>query len=238
MQKNYYVILGVGSGATLEEIKSAFRRRALELHPDRSGLGDRPFQELQEAYGVLSDPERRHNYDARRQPLAVRRHPWGPSAEPMVDRRVEAEPFQQSHEAWSPRQIAVDKSFDHYAPSFDDIFHRLWTNFDGLSRPKEERLESLTVEVLVSPAEAMRGGRVRMRIPGKATCPICGGQGAVGLYECWRCEGQGARVVAYPLEVSFPAGLRDGHAVRVSLEGFGVENFYLTIVFRVSGGMI
>lgn len=95
MQKNYYVILGVGSGATLEEIKSAFRRRALELHPDRAGLGDRPFQELQEAYGVLSDPQRRHNYDARRQPLAVRPHPCGPPAEPLVNRRVEAEPFSQ-----------------------------------------------------------------------------------------------------------------------------------------------
>jgi DnaJ-class molecular chaperone len=233
MQKNYYVILGVGSGATLEEIKSAFRHRALELHPDRSGLGDRPFQELQEAYGVLSDHQRRLNYDARRQPLAERRHPWGPSAEPLVDPRVEAEPFKQSHEAWSPRQIAVDKSFDHYAPSFDEIFHRLWTNFEDLSRPKAEQLESLTVEVMVSPAEAMRGGCVRMRIPGKATCPICGGQGAVGLNECWRCEGQGARTAAYPLDVTFPPLLRDGHVVRISLARFGIENFYLTIIFRV-----
>lgn len=233
MQKNYYVILGVGSGATLEEIKSAFRRRALELHPDRSGLEDGPFQELQEAYGVLSDPERRQNYDARGDSVAVRRHPWGPSAEPLVKRRIEAEPFTQAKERRSVREIMLDKSFDHYAPSFAQIFHRLWTNFEGLARPKAEQLESLTVEVPVNPAEAICGGSVRMRIPGKATCPTCGGRGALGLYECWRCEGLGAQSVGYRLDMTYPPFLRDGHVARISLDRFGMDNLYLTIVFRV-----
>ncbi len=106
MQKNYYAVLGVGSGATLEEIKSAFRRRALELHPDRSGLEDRPFQELQEAYGILSDPGRRHKYDAGRRSIVARRHPSGPAAEPLVTRRVKAEPFRQADlQCRLPRQV-------------------------------------------------------------------------------------------------------------------------------------
>src|SRR4030095_7256547 len=63
MQKNYYVILGVSSDATLEEIKSAFRQRAMELHPDRSGKESAPFLEVQEAYNVLSDATQRRRYD-------------------------------------------------------------------------------------------------------------------------------------------------------------------------------
>ncbi len=63
MAKNYYLILGITADATKEDIKAAFRRRAMELHPDRSGLGSGPFQEAQEAYSVLADPDRRRRYD-------------------------------------------------------------------------------------------------------------------------------------------------------------------------------
>jgi len=63
MAKNYYLILGIASNASHEAIKAAFRQRALELHPDTSGMESGPFLEVQEAYGVLSDPERRCRYD-------------------------------------------------------------------------------------------------------------------------------------------------------------------------------
>ena len=63
MAKNYYLILGITADASAEDIKAAFRRRALELHPDRSGLESGPFQDAQEAYSVLGDAERRRRYD-------------------------------------------------------------------------------------------------------------------------------------------------------------------------------
>ena len=63
MEKNYYVILGVSSNATVEEVKAAFRQRAMELHPDRSGKESDSFLEVQEAYGVLSDDTQRRRYD-------------------------------------------------------------------------------------------------------------------------------------------------------------------------------
>ena len=59
MKKNYYVILGVTADASSEEIKAAFRRQAVEVHPDQLGLESGLFQEVQEAYGVLGDTERR-----------------------------------------------------------------------------------------------------------------------------------------------------------------------------------
>ena len=92
LSKNYYVILGVASDASGDDIKSAYRRRALELHPDTSGLESGPFLELKEAYGVLSDPQRRGHYDRVVHSDATRGRPWGPQAEPLVRERPRGEP--------------------------------------------------------------------------------------------------------------------------------------------------
>jgi molecular chaperone DnaJ len=63
-QKNYYQILGVSRTATAEEIKKAYRKLALEHHPDRAGKeAEARFKEVNEAYQALSDPQKRANYD-------------------------------------------------------------------------------------------------------------------------------------------------------------------------------
>lgn len=235
MQKNYYVILGITSDATLEDVKSAFRRRALELHPDTSGLESGPFLELQEAYGVLSDPERRRRYDRHTHPIVTRRRRWGPAAEPMVRARPPAEPLRAAESARGFREFPLADIFAHQSPSFDELFDRVWSNFDTVSRPKSEGLESLTVEVVLSPEEARLGGRVQVNIPARAACPACGGSSAAGFYECWRCEGHGALTTEYPILVAYPPGLRDGHAAQIPLTRFGIESLYLTVLFRVSG---
>jgi molecular chaperone DnaJ len=236
MRKNYYVILGIASDATLEEVKSAFRRRALELHPDTSGLESGPFLEAQEAYGVLSDPERRRRYDRRTVPVVTRRRPWGPAAEPMVRARSQAEPLRAADSANGFREVPLTDIFARQSPSFDELFDRLWSNFDSVSRPKSEGFESLTVEVMLAAEEAQLGGRVQVNIPARATCPACGGSGAAGFYECWRCEGHGALTTEYPVLVPYPPGIRDGYALQIPLNRFAIENLYLTVLFRVSGG--
>jgi len=234
MPKNYYLILGITADASREEIKAAFRRRALELHPDRTGLDSTPFQDLQEAYSVLGDPERRRRYD-RKYPPPTARHPQsGPVPEPLVTERPKGEPFRPVEPARGFREVSLAESFETYCPSFDELFDRFWSNFEDVSRPKSEHLESLTVEVLLSPEEATRGGRVRVWIPARATCRACGGQGTVGPYECWRCEGHGALTTEHPIDVDYPAGLREGYAVRIPLTRFGIENLYLTVLFRVT----
>lgn len=235
MRRDYYVILGIASDATLEEVKSAFRRRAMEVHPDTSGLESGPFLEVQEAYGVLSDPERRRRYDRRAVSIAARRRPWGPAAEPMVRARPQAEPLRAMDSAGGFRDVPLTDMFARQSPSFDELFDRLWSNFDSISRPKSEGLESLTVEVVLSPEEAQLGGRVQVNIPARATCPACGGSRATGFYECWRCEGHGALTTEYPVLVSYPPGTHEGYAVPISLNHFGIENLYLTVLFRVSG---
>lgn len=233
MKKNYYLILGIGTDASLEEIKSAYRRRALELHPDRSGRESEPFVELQEAYAVLSDPQRRRRYDQQAGPSAIHRPPWGPAPEPMTAGPQQAEPFSSVEPASAFKELSLTDSFTRFHPSFEELFDRLWSNFEPLTRPKAEHLESLQVEVRLTPEEARRGGIVRVMIPARATCSACGGRGGAGSYECWRCEGQGALTVEYPVDIPYPPGIRNDYTVRVPLDRFGIQNFYLTIRFRV-----
>lgn len=109
------------------------------------------------------------------------------------------------------------------------------SNFALMTRPKAERLASLTVDIPLTREEAAAGGRARIMIPARARCPACRGHGMLGLYECWRCQGRGAITADYPLELRYPAGILNQYVVQVPLDRFGIENFYLTIRFRVGG---
>jgi len=174
MAKNYYLILGVASEASSSDIKAAFRRRAMELHPDTSGLESGPFMELQEAYGVLGDPERRSHYDREAHGVAVRRGPWRRMAEPLVSERRHGEPLRPPASAQNFREIPRVKVFEREGPTFDEIFDHLWSHFQSGSRPKSEALQGLTVAVVVGQEEARFGGRVQVNVPARATGPTCG----------------------------------------------------------------
>ncbi|MGH7237302.1 MAG: DnaJ domain-containing protein, partial [Candidatus Saccharimonadales bacterium] len=64
MAKNdYYETLGVGKNASADEVKKAFRRKAIELHPDKRGGDEAKFKEVNEAYDVLKDSSKRQRYD-------------------------------------------------------------------------------------------------------------------------------------------------------------------------------
>src|SRR5271165_3392075 len=93
MKKDYYLILRLTPEATAEEIRSAYRRLAIELHPDLSGFGSDQFLELQEAYSVLSDPMRRAVYDREAEEIPVRRTDVARPAEIVSARRHSAEPL-------------------------------------------------------------------------------------------------------------------------------------------------
>src|SRR5439155_12193755 len=154
MAKNYYLMLGITEDASREDIRTAFRRRALELHLDRPGMDRRPFQEVQEAYSVLGDPARRRRDDRDRPRQAAKRPRWGPTPEPLVPERRPAEPFRPVEPARGFREVSLAESFETYGPSFDELFERFWSKFDEVSRSKSEQLENLTVETVVSPDEA------------------------------------------------------------------------------------
>lgn len=230
MREDYYLTLQVKSDATTEEIKAAYRRRTLEVHPDLSGSGSDPFLEIQEAYSVLSDPGQRALYDEQGEQVPVAHSHAGRSKTERFGEQAWDQPLRPVQPM--PRTASIFESFETFSPSFDEIFDRWWSNFDLLTRPKAEQLETLTVEVLLSPEEAFTGGTVNIRLPARLVCPVCGGRGGVGLYECWRCRGAGSLISDYPVRVSYPAGLQHDHIEQIPLDALGIENFYLTVIFR------
>ena len=143
MRKDYYFILHVTPEASFDQIRSAYRRRALELHPDLTGLGSEQFLELQEAYNVLSNPDRRKIYDRKGDETPIRRADAARSPEDIIGRRHRAEPLTTTQRASEFDDLSLFRSFETFSPSFDQLFERLWSNFNLRTRPKAERLESL-----------------------------------------------------------------------------------------------
>src|SRR5437588_3758906 len=129
---------------------------------------------------------------------------------------------------------SLRESFASYHPSFDELFERFWSNFSLLTRPKAEQVESLTVEIPISSEEALNGGCARVLVPARVECPLCEGHGSVNGYECWQCEGQGGITADHPIQLGFPAGIGNEYSAQVPLSEFGIDNFYLTVRFRVT----
>jgi DnaJ-class molecular chaperone len=162
-KKTYYMILGVSSTESDRGIRAAYRDLAKRLHPDVAGeQATRSFQEVSEAYGVLSDPQRRREYNNKLNRaedggiVTVRRSP----PEPLV-----REP------------VTILGNRDGIRPSFEAMYARFLRNFTGIGVPKSEQLESLTFEVLLTPEEASRGCVVPIGVPVFTRCPQCGGSG-------------------------------------------------------------
>lgn len=231
-EKNYYLILGVAADATQDEIQRAFRRLAKSLHPDYYGQDSEPFRDLQEAYSVLGDPARRRIYDQGRRRIKPRPAGEKIRVEPLRSRRREPEPLIPEQEPLRLDDLSLRQSFRTFSPSFEELFDRLWRNFSP-SRPEMEPLYSLNVQIRLSPAQALRGGRVRLMVPAQIACPLCDGRGGVGWFECAQCHGAGFITGEFPLALDFPPGIVNNHVIQVPLERYGIENFYLNAIFRV-----
>ena len=231
-KKNYYLILGVETDATQDEIQRAFRRLAKDLHPDYYGQDSKPFLDLQEAYSTLGDPARRRVYDRRLRPLRPRSTGGKVTAEPKRPHRAQPEPLIPEDQPAHLDDLSLSGSFRTFSPSFEELFERLWGNY-SLSRPEMEPLYSLNVEIVLTPQQALRGGRVRLFVPAQLTCPLCHGRGGVGWFECARCAGSGRISGEFPLILNFPPGIVNNHLIQVPLDDFGIENFYLNVNFRV-----
>jgi DnaJ-class molecular chaperone len=235
MAKNYYLILGITPDATYEEVKSAYRRRAKEYHPDRFVEGNQPFLDIQEAFAVLGNPAHRRAYDRSLKDtrvFGVTRSAQEP--ETLDFRKPAAEPLRKRRDEYDLGDASMVRSFRAYTPSFDEIFDRLWRNFSSLAHSKGEMLQNLNVEFLLTPDQAQKGGHVRIMVPARALCPTCRGRGGIGFYECWRCAGEGNITGEFPVMVAFPAKTQDGFQVEIPLDQFGIRNIYLTVLFRLS----
>ena len=228
MAKSYFAILGISPKATVDEIRSAYRRLAKEFHPDYYGGGSERFRDIQEAYSVLGNNQRRREYEQ-----SIRKVPITGAVRPR--NYPEPEPLIPEERPVDIGEISPARSFQSFTPSFDEIFDWLWRNFSDLTQPKSARVRNLTLEVTLTPEQARRGGNARVMVPAQAVCPTCQGHGGVGFYECVRCAGEGVISGEIPVSVAFPPGLTTDHAVMIPLDRFGIRNVHITMLFRPIG---
>jgi len=237
---DYYKALGVSKNATPDEIKKAYRKLARQYHPDRNS-GDKKaeerFKEVSEAHDVLSDPEKRKQYDRGTGPFATAGGPGGFGG------------------------------FDAgaFAGGFGDILSNLFgggaaggPGQAGGRRTSAQRGRDLETEVRISFEQSIEGAQIPLAVPTSSPCPTCRGTGAKpgtspeicprcqgrgveaegqGLFSisqpcsqcggsgtiiadpCPTCHGSGAIKTVKRYRVTIPPGVRDGSRVRLAGKG-------------------
>ena len=200
-RKSYYVVLGVSRTETTAGIRAAYRDRARHLHPDVAGDGaTRAFQELVEAYDVLSDPVRRRAYNAQLSATTPVRASTSILADPVT-----------------------------IHPSFEEVYERFFRNFSGLHVPKAERPVALDVEVLLTRDEAAAGCDVPVGVPAFERCSRCGGAGFTSFYPCAACRRSGMIETERLVHVRVPPMVAPGAVYEAALGKLGIHNFHLRL---------
>lgn len=242
-KRDYYEVLGTTRGASAEELKKAYRQKAKELHPDRNA--DNPnaeaqFKEVNEAYEVLKDADRKAAYDR-----------YGHAA------------FEGGMGGGGGRSGYGSAGNADFASAFSDVFEDLFGDFmggrgGGQSRSRAQRGSDLRYNLRVSLEEAFKGVQKTINVPSSTSCDTCRGTGAEGGAEpttcptcsgmgkvraqqgfftvertcptcsglgqiiknpCRSCGGQGRVEKERALSVNIPAGVETGTRIRLAGEG-------------------
>ena len=213
--KDYYRILGVDRSADEKTIKSAYRKLARKYHPDVNKGQDARFKEINEAYEVLSDPEKRRRYDT-----------LGPDWQRYAQ--------QGAPTGAGPGGFNVEFGD---AGNFSEFFRTIFGDFagsrgrgGGFEDPlgggfgraaRRRRGEDVQAGVEISLEEAFGGTRKSLALELDEPCATCQGSGNVGGKPCATCHGTGWQRARREVDVRIPAGVRTGQKVRVSGEGSG-----------------
>jgi molecular chaperone DnaJ len=242
-KRDYYDILGVQKNASVDDIKSAYRRLALKYHPDRNPAdrkgAEEKFKELSEAYAVLSDQQKRAQYDQ-----------FGHAG---IDSRYTTEDIYRGADFSS-----IFEDLGMGGLDLGDIFEHFGLFGGGARSGGRRRGSDLQYDLEITFEEAAFGTTKSFVVPrheicqackgegaapgsSKTRCPQCGGSGQVSSSRgfvffsracdkchgegtiiakpCPKCRGTGRVVVERKISVKIPAGIESGMRLRVSGEG-------------------
>ncbi|MFA6956286.1 MAG: DnaJ C-terminal domain-containing protein [Thermoanaerobaculia bacterium] len=210
--RDYYEILGIKKGATDEEIKKAYRRLARKHHPDvNKGAKDSEnrFKEISEAYAVLSDKEKREQYDrlGREAFNFNSAGPGGGGPFPGFDFD-----FSQFTGGGGRGKRGGAKVSD-----FRDIFGDLFGGAGRSAAPA--RGSDVEARTTLEFGDAVRGTTLQLSIQTQGECSNCRGLGNVKNQICPRCGGSGMAPSTQNVKVKLPEGVSDGQTVRLAGKG-------------------
>lgn len=229
-KRDYYEILGVSRDATDGDLKKAYRHLALQYHPDRNPgnkKAEERFKEINEAYSVLSDPEKRGQYD--------RFGTVGAGVGVDVSDLGFGTLFDDLFEGFFGGAPRGRRSRAHRG---EDLQYDLEISLDEAATGLETKVQIPRLEL----CEACKGsgmepgtqrqvcatcqghGQVRFSqgfLTVARTCPHCGGEGEVNRHPCKACRGEGRQHRERMLRIKIPAGVEDGSQLRLSGEGAG-----------------
>ncbi|MBX4188493.1 molecular chaperone DnaJ [Candidatus Saccharibacteria bacterium] len=246
-KRDYYEVLGVGKGASADELKKAFRRKAVEFHPDRGG-DEAKFKEVNEAYEVLKDDAKRKRYDQ------FGHAGVGSSA------ASDGNPF-------SGFGGAQDFSFDFGDLGLGDIFGSFFGGDAGGGRGRKVRGQDIETSIEIGFEQAVFGTEVDLNLtmqdtcshckgttvePGydmktcdncngrgqvinvmrtvfgniqqQAPCPKCEGRGQIPEKVCTACKGKGTQKRNQVVRLKVPAGVDDGATIRLREHGEAIAH--------------
>ena len=228
--KDYYSILGVDRTADQKDIKKAFRRKARESHPDVNRddpAAEANFKDINEAYEVLSDSEKRAMYDRygadwQRYRDAGFDATSGPEPAASGGQTFTSGDFEQWFTGGSGGFTRTTRSGG--SGGFSDFFNLLFGQDGARTRGFQQatmpvRGQDLEVDVTVTLEEAYRGTSRRLTVRAPKVCDLCDGSGVVRGAMCPRCDGTGEVMEPRTLEVKIPAGVRTGSRIRISGQG-------------------
>lgn len=252
-KRDYYEVLGVSKGASDDEIKKAFRRKAIELHPDKEGGDEAKFKEVNEAYEVLKDAQKRQRYDQ-----------FGHAGVGGAG-SAGGNPFAGFNFGGQGHSVNFD--FDDLG-GFGDLFGSFFGGGGSQRRSRQPaRGRDVEMEMVLDFEEAVFGVETEVKLdlqdvcdhckgssaePGHelitcstckgsgqevrvsqtifgniqqaVTCQKCQGKGKIPEMKCTVCNGSGLHRVTKNIKVKIPAGIDDGATMRLSGYGESTAN--------------
>ncbi|KKM62878.1 hypothetical protein LCGC14_1517190 [marine sediment metagenome] len=205
MAKSLYDILSVSRSASEKELRQAYRRLARKYHPDVNPgdtKAEERFKQINSAYEVLSDAEKRKKYDR-----------YG-------ERWEQAEAFEKARQAGGGSGALFGRRFDLgdlFGRGGGGSFETILESFRGRRGPMRGQNVEYAAEVTLE--EAFQGATRLLQLQSEEACATCGGSGQIAGAVCHVCEGAGASLRPKRIELKIPAGVRDGSRVRIAGEG-------------------